>query len=135
MNSLWQDIRYGLYMLAKNPGFTVISVLTPTLRVGVNTDLFRGVDAVVLEEVPVSDPDRLVLFSATWNRERFSPGSYNGSNQRDPATGLTNGTSFPFLTFERLRQSKGKLSDVFAFASVDLNMNAGGQAEVVSGQV
>src|SRR6185437_1204926 len=64
-----------------------------------------------------------------------SPGGYNGSNQRDPATGLTNGTSFPFQTFARLRQERVALLDVFAFASVDLNLNAGGQAEVVSGQV
>src|SRR5262249_11058500 len=64
----------------------------------------------------------------------FGPGGYDGSNQRDPVTGLTTGTSFAAQTFTRLRGESAALSDVFAFGDVDLNLNAGGQAEVVSGQ-
>ncbi|HEY7618058.1 MAG TPA: ABC transporter permease, partial [Terriglobales bacterium] len=135
INALWQDLRYGAQMLIKRPAFTAVAVLTLALGVGANTALFSVIDAVLLKKLPVQDPDSLVLFGATWDRERFSPGGYNGSNQKDPVTGLTNGTSFPFQTFARLRQERAVLSDVFAFASVDLNLNAGAQAEVASGQV
>ena len=135
MNALWQDLRYGLQMLVKHPAFTAVAVLTIGLGVGANTALFSVVDAVLLKKLPVKDPDRLVLLKASWDREKFGPGSFNGSNRRDPATGLTVGTSFPMQTLTRLRQEQEVLSDVFAFASVDMNLNAGGQAEVVAGQV
>ena len=134
MSSFWQDLRYGLHVLVKHPSFTLVAVLTLALGVGANTALFSVVDAVLLKKLPVKDPDQLVLFRATWDRERFGPGSYNGSNQRDPETGLINGTSFPLQTFSRLRKEPGALSDVFAFGFVDLNLNTGAQAEVVSGQ-
>src|SRR5215213_8116421 len=135
MTSFWQDLRYGAQMLVKHPAFTAVAVLTIALGVGANTALFSVVDAVLLKKLPVKDPDRLVLFKASWNPEKFGPGGFDGSNPRDPATGLRIGTSFPVQTLTRLRQEQSVLSDVFAFGFVDMNLNAGGQAEVVDGQV
>ena len=135
MTSLWQDLRYGAQMLLKHPGFTAVAVLTIALGVGANTALFSVVDAVLLKKLPVKDPEQLVLLKATWNYEKFGVGGFNGANTVDEATGTTTGTSFPIQTLTRLRQEPGVLSDVFAFSPMELNFNAGGQAEVVSGQV
>src|SRR6185436_4965731 len=70
-----------------------------------------------------------------WDGEKFGTGGYNGSNPTDPNTHLTTGTSFPTQTLARLRQEQNVVSDVFGFSPMPLNLNAGGQAEVVSGQV
>ncbi len=134
MSSLLQDLRYGLQMLLTHRAFTAIAVLTIAIGVGANTALFSVVDAVLLKKLPVNNPDQLVLLKASWDPQKFGPGGFYGSNRMDRATGLNVGTSFPLQTYTRLRQEPGVLSDVFAFSGVDMNLNAGGQAEVVSGQ-
>ena len=63
MGVLFQDLRYGLRMLAKNPGFTAVAVVTLALGIGANTAVFTIVDAAALRTLPVTNPDRLVRLS------------------------------------------------------------------------
>ena len=63
LDSLFQDIRYGARGLVKRPGFTAIALIILALGIGANTAIFTLINAVVLKQLPVTQPGELVLFS------------------------------------------------------------------------
>src|SRR5262245_23869404 len=63
LETVWQDLCYGVRMSLKNPGFTMIAVLLLALGIGANTAIFSVADAVLLNQLPVKDPEQLVLLS------------------------------------------------------------------------
>src|SRR5262249_5998722 len=61
-DEMFQDLRYGVRLLLKQPGFTLVAVLSLALGIGANTAIFSLLDVVLLKSLPVEEPEKLVLF-------------------------------------------------------------------------
>ncbi|HLY59897.1 MAG TPA: ABC transporter permease [Terriglobia bacterium] len=138
-SSIWQDIRHGLRMLGRNPGFTAVVVLSLALGIGANTAIFSLIDAVMLKMLPVEQPEHLVLL--TWASQ--SPRgtvpwflhSLSGNSDQDDSGRFTS-TAFSYAIFEDIRLQNRVFSSVLAIADADrLNVSVGGQAGIAHGQL
>ena len=111
-HGLWQDVGFGLRMLAKTPGFTVVAVLTLALGIGATTVIFSAVYALLLKPLPFRDSDRLV---AIW--------------KKNPPRGT--GPGIPSRPVEILawRNETGVFEDVAAFTQTFCVLTGAGQPE------
>src|SRR5205823_3917541 len=109
VETCWRDLRYGLRVLRKSPGFATIALLTLTLGLGINCAIFTVVNAVLLRPLPYPDPARLVLV-----QRHFPEGTF-------PATSAT---KFLFWR-EHVRGFEAMAGYTFASSGVNLT-GAGG---------
>ena len=114
---LAQDLRYGLRMLLKSPGFTVVTVLTLALGIGANTGLFSLVNSVLLGNLPVRNPEELVVVKYTDSR---SPEA-----QED----------FSYPMYRAMRDKNTAFRNVLTRSGVDFNASYGGQSERAVGEM
>jgi len=116
-DEMFQDLRYGLRMLLKNPGFTVVAVLTLALGIGVNTALFTLFNAVALRSLPVKDPDSIVK---VYRKE-------SGKSSREVSGSLS---MFSYPEYTGHRDNTQVFSGLTAYADTSLTL---GGAEAESG--
>src|SRR5713226_4299631 len=118
---MFRDLRYGLRMLLRYKGFTLVAVLSLALGIGANTALFSVLDAVLLKTLPVKEPERLVLFE--WQAGRpFRVNGMSGTSNVPAPPGTKGLSLFRAEVFEKMQAraqaSDSPLSDFFAFAPI-----------------
>ncbi len=111
-----QDLRYGLRMLAKSPGFTAIAVLSLALGIGANTAIFSLVNTALLKPIPVDAPERL---AAVFMNDERNPGNLPLSH----------------LNFKDLRDQNQVFTEMAAFTFAQVNWSTGTESEQTPLQV
>ncbi|MFL6214558.1 MAG: ABC transporter permease [Blastocatellia bacterium] len=115
MENLWQDLRYGLRGLGRQPGFTLVAIIALALGTGANTAIFSVVNALVLRPLNYAAPERLVM---VW-----------GTNSRSNV--MKDGLSVPNLL--DYRDQSSLLEHVAAYAQADFNFSRGGEPIHIQG--
>jgi len=137
LETLLQDIRFGLRMLRKNPGFTAVAVLTLALGIGANTAIFSLIDGVLLRSLPVESPSQLVLLKwAARKAPKINGYASSGDCATDLRFGAANpsGCSFSEPMFREIARTNS-FSGVAAFANAGrLDLTGNGPAKVIDGQ-
>ncbi len=123
MHALWQDVRYGLRMLAKHPGFTAIAVLTLALGIGANTAIFSLLNQILLRQLPVKDPKELVLLRA--------PGVRTGHIWSDG----DDSESFSYPIYKGLRDNNPVFAGIFGRFAFSASIASRGKTERGSGEL
>jgi putative ABC transport system permease protein len=123
MQELLQDIRYGLRMLAKNPGFTFIAILTLALGIGANTAIFSLLNQVLLRSLPVRNPQELVVLK--------SPGPKHGHVWSDG----DDSEIFSYPLYKGLAKNTTVFDGVIARYEFSANIASKGQTDRGSGEL
>jgi predicted permease len=123
MDTLLQDLRYGARVLIKNPGFTVVAVLTLALGLGANTAIFSLTDQILLRLLPVEKPEELVVLR--------SPGPKNGRVWADG----DGSASFAYPFYKDLRDKDSVFAGLLARFAVSLSVAGEGQTERANGEL
>ena len=120
------DLRYGLRLLARTPGFTAVAVLSLALGIGANTAIFTLIDVVLLRMLPVKSPQELISLNIDDQTGRHFSRSTDGNSL----------TAFSYPSYLQMREHNQVRSSLFAFKSSGrLNAQVNGEAEFARGQL
>jgi predicted permease len=136
IETLIQDVRYGVRMLRRNPGFTVVAVLTLALVIGANTAIFSLIDAVMLRPLAVQEPGKLLILRWTAREAPKSNGSvYWAGCPIDADYSDRQACSFSYPMFEQIRSGQKALSAISGVAgSVRLRESIDDHLSYVQGE-